>query len=105
MNTARTAAEVRLDEIVCGGAATDVYLADQARLLLEELDSFVERINRTGIGKQFLASLQGVLQRELILSLCRLYEPYSTRNPGRSLPATTHHLRTEAAGIRVINRR
>ncbi len=95
---------MRLDEIVCGGAADDVYLADQARLMLEELDGFVERINRTGIGKQFVANLQGILQRELILSLCRLYEPYSARNPGRSLPAATHHLTTHAAEIRVPNR-
>jgi hypothetical protein len=82
-----TAAEVLLDDIVCRGAATDVYLADQARLMLEEINGFVERINRTGIGLKFVANLQGVLQRELTLSLCRVCEPYSPRNPSRSLPA------------------
>ena len=99
MNSARSRAESVLADI-CRGLAGDVYLAEVARRLLEELDLFGDAINRTGTGKHFFANLQMILQHELVLSVCRLYEPYSSRNPmrgstppffafqaGRSLPS------------------
>jgi hypothetical protein len=104
MTEARNAAEAGLDDIVSEGVALEVFEADQARLLLEELDRFVGQINETGLGKQFFANLQRILQRDLILGLSRLYEPYSVRNPGRSLPATAHHVATHAAELQVWNR-
>jgi len=104
MSTTRGVAEAVLDEIVCAGVALDVFHADQARLLLEELDGFLERINQTGMGKRFFANLQLILLRDLILGLSRLYEPYSPRNPGRSLPAAARHIATHAAELRVLDR-
>jgi hypothetical protein len=105
MTEVRNTAEVGLDDIVSEGVALDVFEADQARLLLEELDRFVEEINQTGIGKQFFANLQCILQRDLVLGLSRLYAPYSARNPGRSLPAAVHHIETHAVELRVWHRR
>ena len=93
-----------LDDIVCDGVALDVYQADQARLLLEDLDGFLEQINRTGIGKRFFANLQGILQRELVLSVTRIYEPFSERNPGRTLRAATHHIAAHARELRLVDR-
>jgi hypothetical protein len=90
---AQRTVEAILDDLVSEGVALDVYEADQARLLLEELDGFVEPINQSGIGKHFVANLQGILQRELVLSLSRLYEPYSDRNQG-----TPRGLRAAGAG-------
>jgi AbiU2 len=104
MTEARSAAEVGLDDIVSEGVALDLFEADLARLLLEELDRFVEQINQTGIGKHFAANLQRILQRDLVLGLSRLYAPYSDRNPGRSLPAMLHHIETHAAELRVWQR-
>lgn len=97
-------AKAILDDLVSEGAALDVYEADQARRLLEELDRFVEPINQSGTGKHFAANLQGILQRELVLALSRLYEPYSDRHPGRSLRALIRHIRTHAAMLRVGHR-
>lgn len=65
----------------------------------------IEAINRTGVGKQFFASLQMILQHELVLGLTRMYEPYSSRNPGRTLPAATHHIAAHAATLQVVNRK
>lgn len=104
MTEDRSAAEVGLDDIVSEGVALDVFEADLARLLLEELDRFVEQINQTGTGKHFVANLQRILQRDLVLGLSRLYEPYSDRNPGRSLSAMVHHVETHATELRVWQR-
>jgi len=104
MNTPKDA-KAGLDEIICDGVALDVFHADQARLLLEELDGFVERINQTGVGKRFFANLQIILERDLVLSLARLYERYSPRNPGRTLCAAIHHIATHAASLQIPNRK
>ena len=100
MNTACSRAESVLADI-CRGLAGDVYLAEVARRLLEELDPFGEAINRTGTGKHFFANLQMILQHELLLAVCRLYEPYSPRNPGRSCPAAAHHIATHITSLRI----
>ena len=103
MGTSRREAELVLADI-CRGLAVDVFLAEQARRLLEELDVFGDAINRAGTGKRFFANLQIILQHELVLSVCRLYEPYSARNPGRSIPAAAHHIYTHAAQLRINDR-
>jgi hypothetical protein len=77
MTTEPHVAQATLDDLVCRGAANDVIHAEQVRLLLEELDRFVDSVNQSGIGVQFFANLQANLQRELILGLTRLYEPLS----------------------------
>lgn len=100
MSTSRSEAELLLVDI-CRGLAGDVFLAEQARRLLEELDVFGDTINRTGTGKRFFANLQIILQHELVLSVCRLYEPYSARNPGRSIPAAAHHIDTHAPRLQI----
>jgi len=105
MTTEPHLAQATLDDLVCRGAANDVFHAEQARLLLEELDHFVDSVNQSGIGVQFFANLQAILQRELILGLTRLYEPYSARNPGRSLPAARRHIETHAAELPIPHRR
>jgi hypothetical protein len=86
---------------VCRGLAGDVYLAELSRRLLEELDRSLDAINRTGIGKHFFADLQIILQHELVLSVCRLYEPYSSRNPSRSIPAAVRHIDVHRARLRI----
>jgi hypothetical protein len=101
----RNLSEALLDDVVCDGIAIDVFHADQARRLLEELDGFVDAINATGVGKAFVANLQLILERHLYLSLMRIYEPYSSRNPSRSIPAAIHLIRTRAADLRVLNRK
>ncbi len=103
MIVSRSAVESDLDDI-CRGVADDVFLAELTRHLLEELDGVIEPINQTGIGKHFFANLQMILQHELILSTTRIYEPYSSRNPGRTLPAAIHHIATHAAKLPVLNR-
>jgi len=99
----RSAAESDLDDI-SRGAADDVFLAELSRRVLEQLDEAVERINDTGIGKLFFANLQIILQHALVLSVTRIYEPYSARNPGRTLPAAIRHLEVHAAALPVPNR-
>jgi len=101
----RSIAEAVLDDIVSEGVALDIFRAEQARLLLEDLDQFVEVINQTGVGKRFFANLQLILRDDLILSLSRLYETHSSRNPGRSLPAAAHHIATHASELRLLDRR
>jgi hypothetical protein len=98
-------AEALLDEVVCSGVAIDVFHADYVRRLFEELDGFVQAINNTGIGKVFFANLQIILERHLYLSLMRLYEPYSKRNPGRSIPAAVHLISSRAADLRITDRK
>lgn len=87
-----------LDDI-CRGAADDVYMAHQARRLLEEIDTIVAVISDFGVGKGFFAGLQGILQRELVLGLTRVYEPYSPRNPGHTPRAAAHLIATHAANL------
>jgi hypothetical protein len=99
----RSAAESDLDEL-SRGVADDVFLAELSRRFLEQLDEAVQRINDTGIGKLFFANLQIVLQHALVLSVTRIYEPYSPRNPGRTLPAAIHHIEVHAAALPVPNR-
>ena len=104
MVTPQSDSQATLDDLACRGAANDVFHADQARLLLEELDHFVGHVNLSGIGVQFFANLQAILQRELILSLTRLYEPHSKQNHGRSLPAAKHCIKANSLGLRVPQR-
>jgi hypothetical protein len=104
MVTPQSDSQATLDDLVCRGAATDVFHAEQARLLLEELDHFVDSVNQSGVGVQFFANLQGILQRELILGLTRLYEPHSKQNHGRSLPAAKHYIKANSLGLRVPQR-
>ena len=94
-----------LDEIVCRGVAIDVFHADQARRLIETLDAYVEIINASGLGKGFVANLQLILERHLYLSLARLYEPYSSRNPGRSIPAAVHFICSHAGELKIVDRK
>ena len=102
MSVSRSVLESVLYEI-CRGVADDVFLAEIARRLLEEINTAVESINETGIGKPFFADLQIILQHEIVLSVTRMYESYSSRNPGRTLPAAIHHIATHAANLQVIN--
>ncbi len=97
-------ANSRLDSIVCRGVAGDVYDALHAQQLLEELDGYVAAINATGVGKIFFANLQFILERTLCLSISRLYEDHSNRNPGRSVPAAIEFIRSHAAELRIVNR-
>ena len=99
----RSAAESGLDDI-SRGVADDVFLAELSRRFLERLDEAVQRINDTGIGKLFFANLQIILQQALILSATRIYEPYSPRNPGRTLPAVIRHIEVHATALPVPNR-
>lgn len=97
-------ANSQLDSIVCRGVAGDVYDALHAQQLLEELDGYVAAINATGVGKIFFANLQFILKRNLCLSISRLYEGSSPRNPGRSVPAAIEFIRSHAAQLRIVNR-
>ena len=92
-----------LDDI-CRGAAEDVYMAHQARRLLEELDTVVAVINETGVGMRFFASLQAILQHELLLGVTRVFEPHSQRNPGRTLRAAIHQIATHTRELPILNR-
>ena len=87
MNEQRPETIRNLDDIVCRGVAHDVFRAEQARLLLETLDQYVQPINETGVGKRFFAALQLILEQDLCLSVCRLYERYSDEYPGRTIPS------------------
>lgn len=53
----------------------------------------------------FFANLQIILERHLYLSLVRLYEPYSKRNPGRSIPEAIHLISSRAADLRIVDRK
>jgi len=99
----RNAVETDLDDI-SGGVANDVFLAELSRRFLEQLDEAIQPINDTGIGKLFFANLQIILQHGLVLSVTRIYEPYSPRNPGRTLPAAIRHIEAYAATLPVLNR-
>lgn len=76
----------------------------QARRLLEEIDTVVVVVNETGVGMRFFAGLQMILQHELLLSVTRVFEPHSQRNPGRTLRAAAHHVATHAVELPIVNR-
>ena len=89
---------------MCRGVAIDVFHADQARRLLEEIDGYVEVINETGLGKVFFGNLQRILEWDLCLSLTRLFERYSSQNPNRSIGAAIHFISSHAGELRIPNR-
>lgn len=92
-----------LDEIV-NGINLDVYYASQDRYLLEMLGDYVQIINACGLGKDFFANLQLILRDHLYLSIARLYDPYSPRNPGRSIAAAVHCICSHARELEIIDR-
>jgi hypothetical protein len=77
MSQEKNSTRSMLDDVVCCGVAIDVFHADQARRLWEELESFIEPINETGLGTRFLANLQLILERHCYLSISR----YTSRTP------------------------
>ena len=104
MNPTKASARELLDDVVCDGVAIDVFHADQARRLLEEFDLFVAPINAKGLGKRFVANLQLILERHLLLSIYLLYEPYSGRNPSRSISAAIHLISAHADELQIADR-
>lgn len=104
MNEERSPIVRALDDIVCRGVAHDVFSADQSRLLLEALDDYVRPINDSGTGKRFFAALQIILERDLYLALCWLYEPYSERNPGRTIPSAIHFISVNKHALPIADR-
>jgi hypothetical protein len=104
MNEQRSQIVRDLDEIVCGGIAHDVFSANQSRLLLEALDDYVRPINDSGTGKCFFAALQIILKRDLYLVLCRLYEPSSNRNPGRTIPSAIRFISENKNALPIVDR-
>lgn len=92
-------AEERLRDYLLHGIATDVFWADEAYALAEEIGQHVEQIRAAGFNALF-GTLQVGLSDRQTLSVTKMFDRPS-RYPTRSIPATLDLLRTHAEIWRV----
>lgn len=87
-------AEERLQDYVRDGIAAEIFRADQAYSLAEEIGKYAEQINAANFGELF-GSLQIILSDRHTLSVVKIFDP--ARNyPTRSIPGTLAILQSEA---------
>ena len=101
MNTAD--AEERLRDYLCNGIAAEIFLADQAYALAEEIGKHTKEINEANFGKLF-GSLQVMLSDRQTLAATKLFDP-EKKYPTRSIPGTLDLLERHAPLWRVPQRR
>ena len=96
-------AEERLQNYLREGIATEIFWADQAFALTEEIGTYAEQINAANFGELF-GSLQFALSDRHTLSIAKIFDPVK-RYPTRSIPATLAFLESNAELWRIPGRR
>lgn len=74
-----------LKDIISKGVAIDIFKAEQAFALLNEIGKRSEVINRENFGHLF-GNLQDILVEQIILAVNKIYEHPNRRYPIRSIP-------------------
>jgi hypothetical protein len=90
-------AERHLKDYLLDGIAAEIFWADEAYALAEEIGKYVEQINTAGFGDLF-GSLQTILSDRQTLSVTKMFDSPSRKYPTRSIPATLKFLE-EHAGL------
>jgi len=92
----------QLKDIICNGVVLDLADAEEASALEEFIGVNAEVINVAKFGA-FFGTIQRFLDRQIILSVARLYEQ-PKRYPIRSIPAALEMLEKNAATINILDR-
>jgi hypothetical protein len=88
-------AQQHLRDYLLNGIAAEIYWADEAYALAEEIGKHAEQINAGNFNRLF-GSLQLSLSDRQTLSVTKIFDPVSRRYPTRSIPATLELLETHA---------
>jgi len=88
-------AEERLRDYLVGGVAAELFWADEAYALAEEIGRHVEQIRAADFDRLF-GSLQVILSDRQTLSITKIFEPNNPRFPTRSIPSILRYLETNA---------
>jgi hypothetical protein len=88
-------AETHLRDYLLDGIAAEIFWADEACALAEEIGKHVEQINAAGFGDLF-GSLQTTLSDRQTLSVTKMFDSPSRKYPTRSIPATLTFLEEHA---------
>jgi AbiU2 len=97
-----TEAERRLKDYILNGIGTEIFFADEAYALAQEIGEHANAIRANGFDSLF-ASLQVTLSDRQTLSVTKMFDRPS-RYPTRSIPATLDFLKTHASAWAVPQR-
>ncbi len=88
-------AENRLRDYLFQGIGAEIFWADEAYALAEEIGKHADQINAAGFGRLF-GSLLTILSDRQTLSVTKIFDPPSRTYPTRSIPATLDFLEAHA---------
>jgi AbiU2 len=89
-------AETHLRDYLLDGIAAEIFWADEAYALAEEIGKHVQQINDANFGALF-SSLQVIFSDRQTLSITKVFDPATNpRYPTRSVPATLAFLEDHA---------
>jgi hypothetical protein len=88
-------AENQLRDYLFQGIGQEIFWADEAYALAEEIGKHADQINAAGFGRLF-GSLHIILSDRQTLSVTKMFDPPSRRYPTRSIPATLDFLEAHA---------
>ena len=97
-------AERNLRDYLVDGVAAELFWADEAYALAEEIGQHVEQLGAANFERLF-GSLQVILSDRQTLSITKIFEPENPRYPIRSIPTILGLLETNAGLWRVPERR
>ena len=92
-------AERHLKDYLLNGIATEIFWADEAYALAEEIGKHAQALNANGFGALF-GSLQVILSDRQTLSVTKIFDQ-PKKYPTRSIPATLTFLKDHAELWRV----
>ena len=80
------AAALRLREYLLDGIAREIFYAEEAYSLAQEIGKYAEEINTANFG-EFFGSLQVILSDRQTLSIVKIFDPVK-KYPTRGIPGT-----------------
>jgi len=96
-------AQDELKDVISNGIALDIFNAEEAFALEEFIGINADAINKATFGA-FFGDLQLILNRQLILSLARIYEAPNNRYSIRSIPVGLKILEENAGTLPIPER-
>ena len=103
MNLVVSESTTTLDDLIANGVALDLFEAKQARLLLDHIGSHGVAIDTQSFGR-FFGQLQLILERHVVLMLCRLFESDEQKYKLRSIPVVLSFLDENCETLKIQNR-
>jgi hypothetical protein len=88
-------AENHLRDYLLQGIGAEIFWADEAYALAEEISKHADQINAAGFGALF-GSLQTTLSDRQTLSVTKIFDPPSRKYPTRSIPVVLNFLEAHA---------